>query len=145
MNCIDVLSLCLSCSSETFCTVCSQYYAPRVDTLGTSAPCVGCRVLMPGCFTCSNQNQCTKCQYGKIVNAGCSQVTGCTGVNPNLPNSPCVSCDTNEFRPIPINEECICLSGKLAGQFCTTIAGCTSVIKNAGVETCLICNRVNKF
>jgi hypothetical protein len=93
-NCIDVLSMCFNCTSETFCTVCAQYYAPKLSASGTDTVCIRCRVLMPGCFTCDNQNQCTKCQYGKIVNAGCSTVVGCTGVDPNLPNSPCVSCDT---------------------------------------------------
>lgn len=100
---------------------------------------------MPGCFTCDNQDQCTKCQYGKIVNAGCSTVVGCTGVNPSLPKSHCISCNTVEFRPVPVNEECICLQGKLAGDLCTTIPGCVSVSKAGGIETCLVCSRANKF
>ena len=100
---------------------------------------------MPGCFTCDNQDQCTKCQYGKIVNAGCSMVIGCTEVKPSLPNSPCTACNSVQFHLVPVNDECVCLKGKLAGELCTTIPGCNSVIKSGGVETCLICSRANRF
>jgi cysteine-rich repeat protein len=87
------------------------------------------------------------CGLGLLVKSGCTRVKGCLVVNPmsfNL-SSNCLSCNSTQFYPNPINNICVCKEGWLIGEYCGNIVGCTQLYFNISIFVCTSCNINNRF